>query len=263
MQRLLALALGAVVVIALVAAGPRPGSGAQEENPGATAAAVLIDRDGATVGTALLNEQADGTVEVLVDAVGLEPGEHGIHAHETGACDLGTDPAFSSAGGHFNPTGAEHGDHAGDLGNITADEDGRARLEETTDRFTLVSGATPLLDADGAAIVIHAEEDENDPEGESFGGRIACGVLTTGATGGAVEATASAAETTAAPVAEETAAPVATVPAVETAAPAEATVPAVVETAAPAEETVPAVVETVPPAETVPAVETAPAVGTP
>ena len=252
MQRLRAFALSAVVIV-LLAAGPRPGTGAQEVTPtaaeGATAAAVLVDTDGNAVGTALLSEQADGTVEVLVDAVGLEPGEHGIHAHETGACDLGTDPAFSSAGGHFNPTGAEHGDHAGDLGNITADEDGRARLEETTDRFTLVSGSTPLLDADGAAIVIHAEEDENDPAGESYGGRIACGVLTTGAaTAGAVEATAPAAET-AAPAAEETAAPVATVPAVETAAPAEATVPAVV--------------ETVPPAETVPAVETAPAAATP
>ena len=69
--------------------------------------------------------------------------------------------------------------------------------------------------------MIHAEEDENDPEGESYGGRIACGVLTTGATEGAAEATAPAAET-AAPGAEETGAPVATGPAVET-APAAAT----------------------------------------
>ena len=181
-----------------------------------------------------------------MDAVGLKPDEHGIHAHETGACDLGTDPAFSSAGGHFNPTGAEHGDHAGDLGNITADEDGRARLEETTERFTLVSGSAPLLNDDGAAIVIHAEEDENDPAGESYGGRIACGVLTTGATAGAAEATA----------------PVATVPVVETALPAEATVPVAaetvpaVETEAPAEATIPAAVETAPAVETVPVAAT-------
>ena len=65
MQRLLALALSAVV-IALVAAGPRLGTGAQEVTPaaaeGATAGAVLVDTDGNTVGTALLSEQADGTV---------------------------------------------------------------------------------------------------------------------------------------------------------------------------------------------------------
>jgi hypothetical protein len=51
--------------------------------------------------------------------------------------------------------------------------DGTAYFLEETDAFTF----DELLDDDGSAIVIHAEEDENDPAGESFGARIACGVL--------------------------------------------------------------------------------------
>jgi Cu-Zn family superoxide dismutase len=134
--------------------------------------ALLQNTEGTTVAVALVAE-SDDEITVSVAAVGLAPGEHGIHVHETGICDPTTDPPFSSAGGHYNPTDEEHGDHAGDLGNISAEEDGTALLKETTDEFTL----DELIDEDGSAIVIHAEEDENDPEGESFGARIACGVL--------------------------------------------------------------------------------------
>ncbi len=149
---------------------------AQESTPevdlGRTLPALLQNTEGTTVAVALVAE-SDDEITVSVAAAGLEPGEHGIHIHETGICDPTTDPPFSSAGGHYNPTDEEHGDHAGDLGNITAEEDGTALLKETTDEFTL----DELIDEDGSAIVIHAEEDENDPEGESFGARIVCGVL--------------------------------------------------------------------------------------
>lgn len=143
-----------------------------EVDLGRTLPALLQNVEGTTVAVALVAE-SDDDITVSVAAVGLAPGEHGIHIHETGICDPTTDPAFSSAGDHYNPTGEEHGDHAGDLGNITAEEDGTALLKETTDEFTL----DELIDEDGSAIVIHAEEDEGDPEGESYGGRIACGVL--------------------------------------------------------------------------------------
>ena len=160
-----------------VAGRPATGATAPADAPalGATLAATLRDADGTAVAVALLAEGAaeDGEVTVGVLAVGLAPGAHGIHIHETGVCDPAGEQAFASAGGHHNPTGAEHGRHAGDLGNIEADEDGTATFRETTDNFEL----DELADEDGAAIVIHAEEDENDPVGESYGAPIACGVL--------------------------------------------------------------------------------------
>ncbi len=140
--------------------------------PDRTLPAFLQDTNGTTVAVALVAE-GDSGVNVSVAAVGLTPGEHGIHVHEAGVCDPTTDPSFSSAGGHYNPTGAEHGDHAGDLGNLTVEADGTAYFQDVTDAFTF----DELVDEDGSAIVIHAEEDENDPAGESFGARIACGVL--------------------------------------------------------------------------------------
>ena len=167
--------VGLVAALVLLVTGSWAVS-AQEGTPapevGATLAATLQDTDGKTVGVALLAE-TDDDVSVGVVAVGLTPGNHGIHIHETGVCDPAGDRAFASAGGHYNPTDEEHGQHAGDLGNITAEEDGTAAFRETTDAF----GLDELLDEDGTAIVIHAEEDENDPAGESYGARIACGVL--------------------------------------------------------------------------------------
>ena len=169
--------LGLLTALALLTVGPVATLAAQEATPTtiveATLAALLEDVDGVTVAVALLAEGDDGEVSVGVTAVGLNPGPHGIHIHETGVCDPSGERAFASAGGHYNPTEEEHGDHAGDLGNIDAEEDGTAVLRGTTDAFDL----DELLDEDGTAIVIHAEEDEDDPEGESYGARIACGVL--------------------------------------------------------------------------------------
>ncbi len=166
----------AVVLLGALAFQGQPIAVAQEATPmpaGAALTATLQDAAGQTVGVALLAPGTEGAVTIGVVAVGLTPGEHGIHVHETGACDPAGEKAFASAGGHYNPTGAEHGQHAGDLGNITADQDGTAAFREATDRF----GLDELMDEDGAAIVIHAEEDENDLEGTSFGARFACGVL--------------------------------------------------------------------------------------
>jgi Cu-Zn family superoxide dismutase len=196
MRHLVGLATASVLLVA----GPCAVASAQEATPvpevGAALAATLLDADGNTVGVALLAETGDD-VGVGVLAVGLDPGRHGLHVHETGVCDPAGDRAFASAGGHYNPTGEEHGRHAGDLGNIEAEADGTATFQETTDAF----GLDELLDEDGAAIVIHAEEDENDPEGESYGARIACGVLAAPVAVAApvVTATAAAAAPTAAP----------------------------------------------------------------
>jgi superoxide dismutase, Cu-Zn family len=161
-----------------------------------SASARLIGPDGNAVGTALLTQTATG-VRISVQASGLTPGEHGIHVHAVGQCDP---PAFTSAGGHFNPLNRQHGlqnpqgPHAGDLPNLMAPASGMANYVTTTDRITLGPGPISIFDADGSAIVIHANADDHrtDPTGES-GGRVACGVIVQGAaalpaTGSAVPA---------------------------------------------------------------------------
>ena len=149
----------------------------------ASAYAVLKDKDGKTVGTATLTQTAAG-VQVAVTAEGLTPGAHGFHVHAVGTC---TPPDFTSAGGHFNPDGKQHGlqnpagAHVGDMPNLVADAAGKASATGVAQRATLASGATSLFDADGSAVVIHAnaDDDKTDPTGNA-GGRVACGVVTTG-----------------------------------------------------------------------------------
>jgi Cu-Zn family superoxide dismutase len=148
-----------------------------------SATADLKNPSGQTVGRALLTPTAAG-VQLVVEVQGLPPGPKALHIHETGAC---TAPGFTSAGGHFNPDGKQHGSdnprgaHAGDLPNLVIGSDGTGRLVVNTDRISLATDgrATSLLDADGSALVVHAAPDDlkTDPTGNS-GGRIACGVVT-------------------------------------------------------------------------------------
>ncbi|MFZ1768795.1 MAG: superoxide dismutase family protein [Caldilinea sp.] len=148
-----------------------------------TATAQLQNAAGEPVGTATFTEMQDSTVMISAQLTGLETdivGPHGIHIHQTGACT----PDFDAAGGHFNPTGMQHGldnpagPHMGDLPNIQLDEAGNGAYEATTDLFTLSDGDRSLFDDDGSALVIHAEADDQvtDPSGNS-GDRIACGVI--------------------------------------------------------------------------------------
>jgi Cu-Zn family superoxide dismutase len=177
-----------------------PGFTAQDASPAATPAFAILEIDlldaaGEEVGIATVTELEGGGVGFLVEVEGLQPGDHGIHVHETGICDPDDDPPFASAGGHFNPTDAPHGGppdledaatpaadeeaHAGDLGNLTVEGEGFSQLSMSTDRVTLAEGEpTSLVDADGSALVIHADPDDlsSQPAGAS-GARIVCGVI--------------------------------------------------------------------------------------
>lgn len=150
---------------------------------GAAAHAVLMDEQGASKGEVHVTEQADG-LAVTLSATGLTPGPHGAHIHMTGVC---TAPGFTSAGGHWNPTGVQHGlqnsqgAHKGDLPNLEVGADGTGTLSYVVKGATLSGGETSLLDGDGAAFVIHAGPDDmvSDPAGNA-GGRVACGVFSAG-----------------------------------------------------------------------------------
>jgi Cu-Zn family superoxide dismutase len=141
--------------------------------------ATLKDRSGGEIGEATLRDTPNGVL-VSLSLEGAPPGKHALHIHETGQCE----PPFRSAGGHFAPDGRSHGfldpqgPHAGDLPNITVPDTGRLQIEVLAPRVTLTEGAHRLLDADGAALVIHqgADDYRTDPAGAA-GERIACGVI--------------------------------------------------------------------------------------
>lgn len=146
------------------------------------ASALIINGDNETIGWARFTEDAAGRLHVNVKVSGLTPGLHGIHIHATGVC---TAPAFTSAGTHHNPLGALHGlddpagAHAGDLPNMVVNGAGRGHLNTVSDRATLSPGPLSVFDGNGSAIVIHADEDDQESTSATgnSGARVACGVI--------------------------------------------------------------------------------------
>ena len=144
------------------------------------AEAQLRFANGVPAGTAQLVTNGQ-TATLAVLATGLEPGEHGFHLHTTGKCEA---PGFTSAGGHLNPAGNEHGSlnpagkHLGDLPNLVvgASRTASADVDLGPANESLMD---ILFDADGTAVVIRAGADDyrSDPAGDA-GSRVACGVLT-------------------------------------------------------------------------------------
>jgi len=136
----------------------------------------LVNALGAPIGTVRAWQTAGG-VTFRIDAAGLPHGVHGIHVHTVGRCDP---PEFTTAGGHWNPAARKHGmnnpagPHAGDLPNVEVAANGVLGATVTLPGASMAS----LLDADGAALVLHAAADDyvTDPSGNS-GARIACAVI--------------------------------------------------------------------------------------
>lgn len=144
------------------------------------ASATLRTADGRDVGTALLRK-VDNAIQVDLDVHGIPDGDHGVHFHTIGKCDA---PDFASAGGHVNPGATKHGvhnpqgPHAGDLPNLVITNGKSTGWTARTLRISADTTRGALFDADGTAIVIHANRDDEttDPSGNS-GARIACGVI--------------------------------------------------------------------------------------
>jgi Cu-Zn family superoxide dismutase len=187
----------AFVVVAVAAIGVQLNQGNNSQAAAPLARAALLDATGAQIGSVTfkgVGTYAD-RVEVNINAAGApNPGTfHGLHVHTTGVCTAapsGTaNVPFGSAGGHWNPTGTNHGAHVGDLPSPLLTAQGKGYAEFETDRFDV----TALLDAagDGSSVVLHAGADNfaNIPAAYGTplpatlstgdaGGRYACGVVT-------------------------------------------------------------------------------------
>jgi Cu-Zn family superoxide dismutase len=148
---------------------------------GGRSRARLIDTHGVRIGV-VFAWQGRGGVLIQVSSHELPPGIHGVHVHVAGDCrDVGV---FEASGGHVAGDGGPHGflhpggTHGGDLPNIYAHNDGRARA----DFFSAALSLSDLTDSDGAALIIHAMPD--DYQSQPIGGagvRIACAAFKPGA----------------------------------------------------------------------------------
>lgn len=143
----------------------------------APVAVMLKTGAGADAGRATLTEAPKGVL-LKIEAKGLAAGWHGLHFHEKADC---TKSDFTSAGAHTHGADkAVHGllnpaaNETGDLPNLFAHADGTANAEVFTSLTTLKA----LRDADGSAIVIHANADDHmaQPIGGA-GARVACGEI--------------------------------------------------------------------------------------
>ena len=177
-----------IAVVMVVAAGVSflrsdGEAGGSSSAEGSEARAVLHDAAGQRIGSVKLEQDGD-SVKMKVEVEGAAPGFHGFHVHGVGMCVA----PFTSAGGHYNPLAATHGNHAGDLPVLFVDADGEAEARFATDRFAL----DDLLDADGSSFILHAGRDnyaniptdryDPDPDTATLatgdaGARSACGVI--------------------------------------------------------------------------------------
>ncbi|MFL6728736.1 MAG: superoxide dismutase family protein [Sphingomicrobium sp.] len=168
------------LTIAAAALAAAPLTGCVTDEPQGGAPMTLINSAGQAIGT-VRGWQTPGGISFRIYATGLPHGVHGIHVHPIGRCDP---PDFASAGTHWNPAGRQHGlnnpqgPHAGDMPNVTVAANGV--LQETV--VLPHARLAELVDADGAAILIHAGPDDyvSQPSGNS-GAKIACAVITSSA----------------------------------------------------------------------------------
>ena len=119
-----------------------------------------------------------GGVRVTAELQGLNAGQrHGFHVHEFGDC---TAPDGTSAGSHYNPGDHPHGlpndgeRHAGDFGNLEADDQGTARFELDVDNLSVAGHDAPVI---GRAVIVHRDEDDGSQPLGDAGPRIGCGVI--------------------------------------------------------------------------------------
>lgn len=179
--------LAACAALSITSLGPLPLQAADAHSDKAhaqswasikTAVAVLHPTSGNKTHGTIRFIQTGTAVKVVADLNGLTPGQkHAMHVHQFGDC---TAPDATSAGGHYNPEGHPHAlpeadmRHAGDLGNVQADSQGKAHYELTVHNITIAGTQNPII---GRAVIVHAKPDDGSQPVGNAGARIACGVI--------------------------------------------------------------------------------------
>ncbi|XP_022091361.1 copper chaperone for superoxide dismutase-like [Acanthaster planci] len=146
---------------------------------GAAVSVLDTPHNGPVMGVIRMVQLADNQCVIEGTVDGLTPGAHGLNIHEFGDISDGC----NSCGMHFNPTNSRHGGpednerHNGDLGNVIADDDGRARFRMKNDRIK-------VWDVIGRCMVIHSGKDDlggggnpNSKTDGNSGPGLACGII--------------------------------------------------------------------------------------
>lgn len=184
MRTLVAL-LAAAVLCACASTGNRPPTVQI-----APKQAWIVGPEGRPIGQATFTDAPGGVlIRLEFSEHGLPPGWHGMHLHQRGDCSDFAQ-GFHASGGHVGMGGQiqhgllnPHGPEAGDLPNLYAAPSGTFGAEVFDPHVTLAARPgderAPLLDADGTALIIHADADDqrSQPIGNA-GARIACAALT-------------------------------------------------------------------------------------
>jgi superoxide dismutase, Cu-Zn family len=183
----LAPALAAALLLAAPAMAQAPAAPASAPAPKRPDGLPLVFKsgEGQARGTGTLTAGPRGVI-VRLELTGLTPGWHAVHFHQTADC---TDPGLQKSGGHvqhgdkrphgiLNPGGPD----AGDLPNVWADGKGEVHAEVASTRVAADKAdkeRANLMDADGSALIVHANADDgiSQPIGGA-GGRVACALIT-------------------------------------------------------------------------------------
>ncbi|MDY2947377.1 superoxide dismutase family protein [Mannheimia varigena] len=143
-----------------------------------------VEKGNKDVGTIEITESKYGLV-FTPNLKDLTEGLHGFHIHENSSCDAkekdGKLTAGLAAGGHWNPSKAEHHGfpwsddaHLGDLPALTVLHDG------TSTNPVLAPRLKKLDEIKGRSLMIHAGGDNHSDHPAPLGGggaRMACGVI--------------------------------------------------------------------------------------
>ncbi|WP_315820970.1 superoxide dismutase family protein [Paraflavitalea speifideaquila] len=146
----------------------------------ATAVITPIQSGSAVSGVLNFSELANG--KIMLDLTVTVPARAdqsvAVHIHEHGDCGDGGNGAH----GHWNPTGKPHGQwgssafHAGDIGNIPLDANGRGRLMIESNLWSI--GGDSVTNILHRGIIVHGGVDDytTQPSGNS-GPRIGCAMI--------------------------------------------------------------------------------------